>query len=100
MAHKKETHWTFFSNHGHVYFLLALNENITLREVANEVGVTERTVLGIVQDLETEGYLKRKKVGRSNRYTIVSHKRLRHSLESNVRLKDLIDLIKKTHSNS
>ncbi|AYF43804.1 hypothetical protein BALOs_0794 [Halobacteriovorax sp. BALOs_7] len=38
----------------------------------------------------------KEKVGRSNRYKIVPKKTLRHSLESNVQLQDLIDLITKT----
>ena len=90
---QNETSWTFFSNHGHVYFLLATNENIILREVAIKVGITERSVLGIVQDLEDAGYIKREKIGRSNRYKIVPKKTLRHSLESIVQLKDLVGLI-------
>ncbi len=89
-----ESGWTFFSNHGHVYFLLAAQENIVLREVALKVGITERSVLGIVQDLEEAGYIKREKVGRSNHYKIVPKMTLRHPLESNVQLKDLLELIK------
>lgn len=91
---QEEAGWTFFSNHGHVYFLLASNEDIVVREIANRVGITERSVLGIIQDLEAAGYIKREKVGRSNRYKIAAKKTLRHPLESNVQLKDLINLIK------
>lgn len=90
----KEVSWTFFSNHGHVYFLLATHEDIVLREVAALVGITERSVLSIVQDLEEGGYLRREKVGRANHYKIVPKKSLRHPLESNVQLKDLVDLLK------
>ena len=93
-----ESGWTFFSNHGHVYFLLANNDGIILREVANKVGITERSVLGIVQDLEDAGYIKREKIGRANKYKIVPRKTLRHPLESNVQLKDLVDLIKEAKS--
>ncbi len=91
-----ETRWTFFSNYGHVYFLLATSEDITVREIAVKVGITERSVLGIIQDLEKAGYIKRRKIGRSNRYKIVSKKTLRHPLESNVPLKNLVDLITKS----
>jgi DNA-binding MarR family transcriptional regulator len=91
---QSEASWTFFSNHGHVYFLLASREEIVLREVALRVGITERSVLGIVQDLEEAGYIKREKVGRSNKYKIVTKKTLRHPLECNVQLNDLIKLIK------
>tara|TARA_Y100001935_G_C17308246_1_gene513866 strand:+ start:2647 stop:2958 length:312 start_codon:yes stop_codon:yes gene_type:complete len=94
VANHDEINWTFFSNHGHVYFLLAANENLVVREIALKVGITERSVLGIIQDLEDAGYVKREKIGRSNRYKIVSKKTLRHPLESNVQLKDLVQLLK------
>lgn len=90
---KEDNSWTFFSNHGHVYFLLAMNKEITIRQVALKVGVTERTVIAIVQDLVDAKYLKRKKVGRSNRYDPVEGKTLRHHLEKNVNVKDITKLI-------
>ena len=90
---KDENNWTFFSNHGHVYFLLAMNKEITIRQVALKVGVTERTVIAIVQDLVDAKYLKRKKVGRSNRYEPLEGKSLRHHLEKNVKIKDITQLI-------
>lgn len=93
MKHAEQS-WTFFSNHGHVYFLLATNDDIVVREIAHKVGITERSVLGILQNLEDAGYIHRQKIGRSNKYKIVPKKTLRHPLESDVLLKDLVDLIK------
>ena len=91
---QNEASWTFFSNHAHVYFLLATYEGIVLREVAQKVGITERSTIGIVQDLEAAGYITREKIGRSNRYKILPKKYLRHHLESNVELNKLVELIK------
>ncbi len=85
--------WTFFSNYGHIYFLIAIHQDITLREIANRVGITERSVLGIVQELEEAGYVKKQKVGRANKYSILPKKTLRHPLESKVKLEDLVSLI-------
>jgi predicted transcriptional regulator len=85
--------WTFFSNHGHVYFLLATQQDIVLRDVAAQVGITERSVQGIVQDLEDAGYIKKEKIGRSNKYKIISEKTLRHPLEKNVLLKKLVKIV-------
>lgn len=90
-----EPTWTFFSNHGHVYFLLATNEGIVVREMAQRVGITERSVMGILQNLEDAGYITRLKVGRANKYKIAPKKTLRHPLESDVLLMDLVDLIKR-----
>jgi len=93
-ATTKDAKWTFFSNYGHIYFLLATNEDIIVREIATQVGLTERSVLAIIQELEETGYITKEKVGRNNRYKIVPNKTLRHPLESNVQLKELIQLIK------
>ena len=93
-AANKDAKWTFFSNYGHIYFLLATNEDIMVREIASRVGLTERSVLAIIQELEETGYITKEKVGRTNRYKIIPNKTLRHPLESNVQLKELIQLIK------
>lgn len=93
---RRTTTWTFFSNHGHVYFLLATYKEITIREMATRVGLTERRILGIIQDLEDSEFIKKEKKGRSNVYSIVKGKTLRHPLEKDVLLKDLTSLIKKT----
>lgn len=92
--------WTFFSNHGHVYFLLATNPDIILREVAAQVGITERSVQGIVHDLEDAGYIKKEKIGRTNKYKIVPEKTLRHPLEKNVLLQKLIRIISQAKNTS
>lgn len=95
-----ETKWTFFSNYGHVYFILASSEALVVREIAQRVGITERSVLGIIQELEEAGYIEKEKVGRSNRYKIIPEKTLRHPLENNVQLKELINVINKAKKNS
>jgi len=84
--------WTFLSNHAHVLVLLAREPDALLREVAREVGITERAVQMIVHDLVEEGYLEKTRVGRRNRYRVNGQARLRHPLESHVRIGDLITL--------
>lgn len=93
---QKERSWTFFSNHGHIYLLLAGMGDMTVREIANKVGITERSALSIIQDLEEADYIRREKVGRSNRYKILAKKTLRHPLESNVQLKELVELVQRS----
>lgn len=85
--------WTFFSNHGHVYFLIASNNEMTTREIAAKVGLTERAVANIIHDLVSEGYIKKQKIGRSNHYGLVPNKTLRHPLEGKVKLKELMKII-------
>ena len=87
--------WTFFSNHGHVLFCLARNTEARLRDVASDVGITERAVQKIVRDLQDNGMLCVTKNGRRNSYRINTGKRLRHELEAACTLKDLIKVVNK-----
>jgi DNA-binding IclR family transcriptional regulator len=87
--------WTFLTNHTHVLVCLARDENTTLREVALEVGITERAVHSIVKALEAEGVLTRSRAGQRNRYRLNRQYRLRHPLEAHRRIGDLLDLIAK-----
>jgi predicted transcriptional regulator len=87
------SNWTFLTNHTHVLVCLAQNEMITLREVAAQVGITERAVHAIVSALEEEGVLTRTREGQRNRYKINRGYKLRHPLESHRKIGDLLDLV-------
>ncbi len=82
--------WTFLSNHAHVLVCLARQPEARLRDVAVMVGITERTAIGIVNDLEQAGVLVRTKVGRRNSYAIDKGARLRHPMEDDHTVGDLI----------
>lgn len=73
--------WTFLTNHAHVLLCVAGGESLTARELALQVGITERSVQAILADLTDEGYLIKSKVGRRNAYTINTRGKLRHPLE-------------------
>jgi DNA-binding Lrp family transcriptional regulator len=49
---------------------ISRNSKKTIRQIGDDVGITERTAYGIVVDLEKAGYIKRTKVGTRNIYTI------------------------------
>jgi len=66
---------------------------MVLREVAARVGITERAVQRIVQDLEEEGFIERMRVGRQNVYRILDHQPLRHPIEAHRKIGDLLNLI-------
>ena len=74
--------WTFLSNHAHVLICIAKDSNIRLSEVAELVGIRERTVHRIVHELSEAGYLSVIKNGRNNSYEIDLTKPLRHPLEA------------------
>lgn len=85
--------WTFFSNHGHVLVCLANNNEARLRDVAAEVGITERAAQKIVKDMQDAGYLTVTKHGRCNRYQINKRKSLRHDLESHCNVGKILSVL-------
>lgn len=87
--------WTFFSNYGHVLVCLARNREARLRDVAADVGITERAVQKIVRDMQEAGIITVSKQGRCNRYRINRRKSLRHSLESHCSVGKLLNLVVK-----
>jgi DNA-binding IclR family transcriptional regulator len=89
------TNWTLFSNHGHVLVCLARDSQARLRDVAADVGITERAVQKIVRDLQDGGMVSVTKNGRRNQYRIHNRKSLRHDLEAHCTLGDLTNIIKK-----
>lgn len=88
-----EPRWTFLSNHSHVLLCLHRDPNLTLREVADEVGITERSVQRILGELEEAGYVRRERAGLRNRYRFKASAPLRHPIESHCTIGDLIDMV-------
>ncbi len=89
------TRWTFLTNHAHVLAVLHSDPQIVLRLVASEVGITERAVQRIVQDLEEGGFVRRERVGRRNQYHVLTNQSLRHPIEAHRTIGDLLRLINK-----
>ena len=85
--------WTFLTNHAHVLILLSQNSSMVIRQVATQVGITERAVQRIIADLQHDGFIERAKVGRKNHYHISQKMPLRHPIEAHRTIGDLIKLI-------
>ena len=62
--------WTFITSHALVLLNVERRPDATVRELAKEVGLTERQVHRVLGDLAAEGYIRRKRVGRQNHYTV------------------------------
>jgi predicted transcriptional regulator len=90
--------WTFLTNHGHVLLCLARGPELRLRDVAEQVGVTERAVQRIVADLEEGGYLTRHRSGRQNAYDINPEGPMRHPVESHQTIRVLLSLVSASRS--
>lgn len=91
----KRDGWTFLTNHGHVLLCLAKDPEITLRNIASSVEITERAVQQIVSDLEWAGVIVRTRVGRRNRYLVRRDEQFRHPVEAGVTIGDLVDVVQR-----
>ncbi len=90
----KKSEWTFLSNHAHIILCLFRDPELRVRDIAFQVGITERAVLKIIEDLEGNGILIVSKNGRRNKYKIKESSPLRHDLESHKTVGDLLKLLK------
>ena len=88
----RRTGWTFLSNHAHVLISLAKRSDARIRDLADDVGITERAVAQILADLEAAGVLAKERTGRRNTYHINSDAPLRHRVESHRTVADILRL--------
>lgn len=82
--------WTILSNHGRVFVYVAKHPKSTTEAISREVSLTQRGVQKIITELEGAGYLARHKEGRSNRYVIHPELPMRHQLERDHTVGDLL----------
>lgn len=66
---------------------------MTTRNLSLQVGITERSVQRILAELEDSGVVSRSKEGRRNRYDVNLEFRLRHPLESDCKLGELLKTV-------
>jgi hypothetical protein len=60
----------FLTNHGLALLCIARDPDIRMRDIASDIGITERATQRIVSDLIEAGYVDRKRVGRRNSYSV------------------------------
>jgi DNA-binding Lrp family transcriptional regulator len=85
--------WTLLTAHGRALVAIAQDPDARMRDLAEIIGVTERTVQAIVADLEAAGYLTHTRVGRRNRYTVGLDQPFRHSAQDGHLVGPLLDVL-------
>lgn len=85
--------WTIITNYGMVLAFIAKHPFSTVRQIALAIALTEWTVHKIIGELEAEGYIERRKVGRKNVYLIDPTRTLRHEMLRNVMVGDLLKVL-------
>ena len=92
-ATNRQRGWSFVTNHARVLACIAADPNTRLRDIAEAVGITERTAAHIVNDLEQAGYLSKSRDGRRNQYVIDAFKQLRQPRLKGLAANQLIALL-------
>ena len=88
--------WTFLTNHAHVLIALTRDPSARVRDLASDVGITERAVQQILTDLEAGLVIRRIRQGRRNSYRVNPNVKLRHPLEATHRVGEILSLADKS----
>jgi hypothetical protein len=82
--------WALLSKHGQVVVSLAMTPNLTSKELASQMGLTERTLFTITRDLVGADILRVKKMGRLNTYEVNENARIPNPRFAHLRLADFL----------
>jgi hypothetical protein len=85
--------WTFLTRHAQVLLCIAGDSGIRLRDIGEQVGITERAAHRIVGELVEGGYIARERRGRRNHYTIRPDLPLPDALARDQRVGDLLGVL-------
>lgn len=85
--------WGFLTNHAHVLLCIARDPQSRARDIAEQVGITERATQRILADLIADGYITRTKIGRRNLYKVNPQGHLRHPVVRDLSIGPLIEVL-------
>ena len=85
--------WMFLTNHGFVLLVIAREPDIRVRDIAEQVGITERATQTILRDLADAGFVTVVKRGRRNAYEVRPDKRMRHPLARRQAVAELLNVL-------
>ena len=81
------------TNHGRALLCVAHDPDVRLRDIAVTLGITERRVFGIVNELVDAGYVIKERVGRRNRYVVQRHLPIPGALEQERAIGEVLELL-------
>lgn len=93
---REESTWTFITNHTAILLTIVEDPTLTVREIANRVGITERRAAQIIRDLREAGYIEVERVGRRSRYTLRGGQPLHRFPLENVPLGEFLQAVRRT----
>jgi len=90
--------WAFLTNHAQVLICIARDPGIRLRDIGDDLGITERAAHRIVAELAAAGYISRERNGRRNHYTINAHLPLPDAIAREQSIGELLTILTATHA--
>ena len=85
--------WKFLTNHAMVLCLIAKQSRITAREISATIGITEKATRNIINDLEADGYITKKREGRRIKYWVDPDMPLRTETQQDKAVGDLLETL-------
>jgi hypothetical protein len=85
--------WKFLTNHALVLTIIAQHPRITAREIALTIGITETATHKIIKDLDSDGYVTKKREGRRTKYKIDPDMPLRDETQQDKAIGDLLGIL-------
>jgi DNA-binding IclR family transcriptional regulator len=85
--------WSFLTNHAKALICLAREPEIRLRDLGDQLGITERAAHRIVRALADAGYITRQRNGRRNHYTINAHLPLPDAIAREQNIGELLKIL-------
>ncbi|MEX0801014.1 MAG: HTH domain-containing protein [Dehalococcoidia bacterium] len=85
-----ENHWYLVSSHGAILFYVAVNPDCTIKDIANAMSLTRRTVWGVIGDLRRAGMLHIRKEGRRHHYTVNLDAPFKHPVINGFKLRVIL----------
>ena len=82
--------WKFLTNHALVLNLIAQHPRITARDISATIGITEKATRNIINDLEADGYVTKKREGRRIKYSFDPDMPLRSEIQQDKAIGDLM----------
>ena len=88
-----QNHWYLVSSHGAVLFYIAVYPECTIRQIADEMALTQRTVWGLIGDLRRAGMLNVRRDGRRHHYTVNLEAPFRHPILTDLTLRSVLGAV-------
>ncbi len=82
--------WYLVSSHGAILFYVAAQPGCTIKDLAEAMCLTRRTVWGVIGDLRRAGMLRVRKNGRRHHYSVNLGAPFRHPVIDGVTLRQVL----------